>query len=55
MPIFGAAGEEGAEDEFIAEGFIDVDARQVALAGGGDIETEPEIRSIREWSVRVVK
>ena len=40
MPIFGAAGEEGAEREFVAAGFVDVDRGQVALAGGGDVEAE---------------
>src|SRR5207245_10353484 len=32
MPIFGAAGEEGAEAEFIAFGFVNVNDGEVALA-----------------------
>ena len=38
VPVFGAAGEEGAEPEVVAFGFVDVDGGEVALAGGGDVE-----------------
>ncbi len=40
VPIFGAASAEGAEPEFIAARFVDVDAGEVALAGSGDVEAE---------------
>ena len=39
MPIFGAAGEEGAQPEFVALGFVNVDGAEIALAGGGDVKT----------------
>jgi len=42
VPVFGAGGEEGAEPEFIADGLIDVDDSEAALAAGGDIEAEAE-------------
>ena len=40
MPIFGAAGEQGAEGEFVADGFIDIDDCEIALATGGDVEAQ---------------
>ena len=40
MPVIGADGEEGAEPEFVAFCFIGVEDGEVALAAGGDIETE---------------
>ena len=40
IPVFGAAGEEGAEPEFGALALVDVDDGEVALAGGGDIEAK---------------
>jgi hypothetical protein len=42
MPVFGAAGEESAEPELAFDGFIDVNDGEVALAAGGDVETEAE-------------
>jgi hypothetical protein len=44
VPVFGAGGEEGTEPEFGVFDFVDVDDGEVALAGGGDIETESELR-----------
>src|SRR5438552_118956 len=41
MPVFSAAGKESAKPKFVAFGFVDVDDRQVALATGGNFETEP--------------
>ena len=41
IPIFGSASEKTAKPEFFASAFIDVDNGEVALAAGGDIETEP--------------
>ena len=48
VPIFGAAGKKGAEPEFVAFGFVDVDGGEIALAGSGNIETEAEFA---DWSV----
>ena len=31
MPVFGAAGEEAAQAEFVAFGFVNVDDRKMAL------------------------
>jgi hypothetical protein len=42
VPIFGAAGEEGAEPEIVGAGFVDVDDGEVAGAGGGNVETKSE-------------
>jgi len=42
VPVFGAAGEEGAKPEDGAFGLVDVDGGEVALAGGGDVETEAQ-------------
>ena len=44
IPIFGATGEESAEPEFFAFALVDIDNGEVALAAGGDIETETERR-----------
>ncbi len=41
IPIFGATGEESAEPELFAFALVDIDNGEVALAAGGDIETEP--------------
>ena len=41
IPIFGATGEESAEPELFAFALVDIDNSEVALAAGGDIETEP--------------
>jgi len=51
VPIFSARGEEAAEPELGAFGFVDVDGGEVAEAGGGDVETETERGSVRAWSV----
>ena len=40
IPVFGAAGEEGAEPEFVTLSFIDVNGGEIALAAGGDFEAE---------------
>lgn len=42
VPILGASGEEGAEPEFIAFGFIEVKGGEIAGTGGGDIEAKTE-------------
>ena len=47
VPVFGAAGEEGAEPKALAGGhLVDVDDGEVALAGGRDVETEPEFNVV---------
>ena len=48
VPVFGAAGEECTEPEFVVVGFVDVDGSEVALAGGSDIETEAEFGFVRK-------
>jgi len=48
MPIFGPGGEEGAEPEFGAFDFVDVDDGEVALAGSGDVEAETELGRVRQ-------
>ena len=40
VPIFGAGGEEGTEPEDVGFGTVDVKGGEVALTGGGDVETE---------------
>src|SRR5262245_18971971 len=40
VPIFGAGGEEGAEVEVGALRLVNVEDGEIALAGGGDVETE---------------
>jgi hypothetical protein len=40
MPILSAASKEGAKVELVADGFVDVDGSEIALAGGGDVEAE---------------
>jgi hypothetical protein len=51
VPIFGVAGEEGAEPGLGAEKLVDVNDGEVALATGSDVETqtEGERRSVRAW------
>jgi hypothetical protein len=41
IPIFGPGSEESAEPEFGTFDFINIESSKVALAGGGDVETEP--------------
>src|SRR6266403_2914613 len=48
IPIFGAAGKETAKPEFFAFALVDVDHGEIALATGGDIETEAERRAAVE-------
>ena len=43
VPVFGATGEEGTQPEFVGFGFVNVDDGEVALAGGGDVETQAEL------------
>ena len=43
VPVFGAAGEEGAKPELGAEGLVEVEDGEVAVAGGGDVEAEAEV------------
>ena len=45
MPIFGAGGEESGEPEVGAFDFVDIDDGEVALAGGGDVETQAVVES----------
>jgi len=40
MPIFGATGEQGAQREFVAVGFVDINDGKITLTAGGDIEPE---------------
>jgi len=42
LPVLGATGEKGAQPQVVAFFFIDVDRSQVALAAGGDIESQTE-------------
>jgi hypothetical protein len=43
IPVFGSATEETAEPESIALDFIDIDDSEIALAAGGNVETETEV------------
>jgi hypothetical protein len=45
IPVFGAAGEEGAEPEIGGAGFVDVDDGEVAGTGGGDVEAKSMVDS----------
>ena len=40
MPVIGAAGEEGSEPEIVVLDFVNVDGGEIAVATGGDVETE---------------
>jgi len=42
MPVLGAGGEEADKPEVVADFFVDVNGGKIALAGGGNIETESE-------------
>lgn len=53
VPILGADGEESAEPEFGAAGFVEVEGGEVALAGGGDVEAETA--RLEWWRVGVVE
>ena len=44
VPVFGATGEESTKPEVIGAGFVDVDGTEVALAGGGNIKSQAELR-----------
>ena len=44
IPVFGSNGEQTAEPQFAAFGFIDVEGAQVALAAGCDIKAEAILR-----------
>ena len=43
IPVIGARGEEGAEPEFVAFWFVQVEDGEVALAAGGDVEAQSGI------------
>ena len=51
MPVLGAAGEERTEGELVAFGLVKVDGGEIALAGGGDVETEAKVGGVGAWSV----
>ncbi len=42
VPIFGSDGKKASEPEIGAFGFVNVEAGEIALAAGGDIEAETE-------------
>ena len=47
MPILCAAGKQAAQPEFVAARLINVDRGEIALARGGDVETEPRFFDFR--------
>jgi len=42
VPVFGSHGKKASEPEIGAFGFVNVEAGEIALAGGGDVEAETE-------------
>jgi hypothetical protein len=42
VPIFGSDGKKASEPEIGAFGFVNVEAGEIALAGGGNVEAEAE-------------